>query len=188
MQLGKMIDAMAKDASLDANAYNEVAWDLVEHNERLDDAIRLASLGVDKATDSLSKGSVLDTKGWAQFENGDYAEAVASLKLAEALSPNNEEMGHLAQAYDKAGMAADARDAYATLLISQEDPRLRSRVEALTRQLKGSVTETFGKIDAQRRAASKPSDDFALKDYDGKTIRLADFRGKVVLLDFWHPT
>jgi peroxiredoxin len=27
--------------------------------------------------------------------------------------------------------------------------------------------------------------DFALKDADGKLVRLSDFRGKVVLLDFW---
>jgi peroxiredoxin len=27
--------------------------------------------------------------------------------------------------------------------------------------------------------------DFALKDADGKTVRLSDYRGKVVVLDFW---
>ena len=27
--------------------------------------------------------------------------------------------------------------------------------------------------------------DFALKDIDGKTVRLSDYRGKVILLDFW---
>jgi peroxiredoxin len=31
----------------------------------------------------------------------------------------------------------------------------------------------------------KPAPDFALQDSSGKTIRLTDYRGKVLLLDFW---
>lgn len=30
-----------------------------------------------------------------------------------------------------------------------------------------------------------PAPDFAFKDADGKMVRLSDFKGKVVLLDFW---
>jgi peroxiredoxin len=38
------------------------------------------------------------------------------------------------------------------------------------------------------RFTGKPAPPFALKDLKGRTIRLADYRGKVVLINFWYST
>ncbi len=41
----------------------------------------------------------------------------------------------------------------------------------------------LGKIKGQ--SSSSPAPDFALPDLDGKTVKLSDFKGKVIILDFW---
>jgi len=43
----------------------------------------------------------------------------------------------------------------------------------------------FAALQVQRYDPFKPAPTFALPDLNGKAIRLADFRGKVVLLYFW---
>ena len=52
---------------------------------------------------------------------------------------------------------------------------LMSRVS--DRPLKRSPVKEEGK--------RQEAPDFSLKDIDGKTVRLSDYRGKVILLDFW---
>ena len=68
------------------------------------------------------------------------------------------------------------------------NPDIRARVIALSKELDGSATATLASVEQKRKANAKPAPDFTLKDYDGKEHKLSDFRGKVVQLNFWHPT
>ena len=43
----------------------------------------------------------------------------------------------------------------------------------------------FAALEVQRYDPPKPAPDFELPDLNGQRVRLADFRGKIVLLYFW---
>ena len=49
----------------------------------------------------------------------------------------------------------------------------------------GAAGPDFSAVGLQAYQPLKPAPAFALPDLDGKTTRLEDFRGKVLLLFFW---
>jgi cytochrome oxidase Cu insertion factor (SCO1/SenC/PrrC family) len=58
-------------------------------------------------------------------------------------------------------------------------------VLALLLPIAAAAAPDFGALDIQRYNPPKPAPAFALPDLDGRQVRLADLRGKVVLLFYW---
>ncbi len=56
---------------------------------------------------------------------------------------------------------------------------------ALVASAAAAAAPDFAALNVQPYTPTKPAPEFSLPDVDGKTVRLADFRGKALLLFFW---
>ncbi len=83
-------------------------------------------------------------------------------------------------------LLAEAKSALKTALAAIDHPVFR---EQLQLQISQHDRGAKRRADSAKRLAGvidKPAADWELKGLDGKTHRLAEYRGKVVVLDFWY--
>ncbi len=121
---------------------------------------------------------------------GKPAEALAAIDATQKPSGNHGTTWVLLKAQAAAG-AGQRGQAYATLVENVATSPLERLSDAL-REHGTALKKTSAEIDADvwaaRDAKSTPATPFELtSSRDGKPARLADYRGRVVLLAFWFP-
>jgi hypothetical protein len=174
--------------------YNSVGWDLAVQEKHLDMAVPILVKAVEKARsagDSLSLASCLDSQAWARYKAGDAKGAVAPMEEARRLYGEtiDEIEQHMALIYDDAGIDDKARAIYQDLLGHMEHPMLREKLTAIVTAAGQSMDAVNAEITSRRIANATPVPDFTLPvQTGGKDVTLADYKGKVVLLNFWHYT
>ncbi len=92
-----------------ADAYNNLAWLMVDRGERLNEAEQWA----EQATQlSPGRATYLDTLGWVLYSRGEFLKAEQVFRKAAQMEPKNAEIHyHLGVVYDERGNRDDARKA-----------------------------------------------------------------------------
>ena len=131
-----------------------------------------------KGTGVLELQSVKKTEPeWlAQFIREADLYFTAAAALSDAYADKKNSGTALAQAETK------LRDARSRVAL----PFIQARFDHAIENLADSAKYVAEDRDREASVQDKPSPDWQFTDLDGRTHKLADYRGKVLLLDFWY--
>ena len=128
-----------------------------------------------------------------------YPSEPAARAMLDRLMPtfapveSNEARIKLAEALDKEAGQPDTSRAEVPKRLAAADALLRQAIDGLAKVEDPKAKGLARKAESVRAAIKdlapgKPAPATAGKDLDGNPVNLADYRGKVVVLDFWHTT
>ena len=122
-------------------------------------------------------------------------DARAAIQRLDGIKPLRSHMDQSPLAIARAAAlaaAGDATSAYASLsavVAKTPTDALLDALIATGRALKKSPADVAADLAKLREAGATPAPAFTLPDYpDRKNVSLADYRGKVVLINFWYPS
>ena len=94
-----------------------------------------------------------------------------------------------AAALEEAGDVQAAYDGVAAVVAKTPSDSLVETLNGTGGLLKKTPADVAADVRKLREASAKPAPEFSLPDYpDRKSVSLSDYRGKVVLLNFWYPS
>lgn len=145
------------------------------------------------------RGMVLGILGRAQLAHPRPDSAIATLRTAVASSPDSQKvLAYLGQAYEKAKKPDLAINAYTRSLAvyAGRDSSAAAPLRALWRKKHGSLTGLDKWLEGARAASRKaialdarrderPAPAWALSYLDGTPVSSEEFKGKVIVMDFW---
>jgi thiol-disulfide isomerase/thioredoxin/Flp pilus assembly protein TadD len=186
-----------------ADLYNTVAMELAERGEQLDRANDYATKAVASVPDDPDAAemaaALTDTLGWVQYKRGEYDKAVVTFTQAVKYAADSDEiLYHYGMALEKVGKTDEAIEVYirAAAVFPKGSAQAETLLRALYEKRNGSVQGLDARIASARdvsrkrvvfeeRRYEKQAPEWALKDIAGKPVKLSDFKGKVIVMDFW---
>lgn len=125
------------------------------------------------------------------IREGKFAEAAALLESTAAPRYTNVTALHLtkAEAYERGGDLSKGFASLAKVAATEPTDALLKALNQYGTKLGKTAAQIAAELWRLRDEQAKPFKEFALAKYTGAgTTSLADYRGKVVLVDFWYPT
>lgn len=185
----------------------DMALGLIERNERLEDALGLARGAVAaagretrRARSAVEMRAIgLDAVGRVHVAAARHDSAAVAFAAAAECSPANPEyLFRLGQASERTGRDAAALTAYlrSAAVFASPDTSARAPLARLWAKRGGTKAALAAALDSARTASKRwvafesrkhsgVAPAWELPDSNGKVHKLADYRGKVVVLNFW---